>query len=150
MCNYNDNLQFNRDSCVILYYNYSIKTDHSIVYIVLINTYYHRFINNRTLSILNHHKNSGVGKSWNFDNIGKIITNSSYHQKCRKLLPSFQNNHSWFFSVVLFIIYCPFRVLPWRSGKRDRLRARRVKVQFSLRAIVLSLENLNVIIRAIN
>ena len=37
-----------------------------------------------------------------------------------------------------------------RSGKRDRLRARRVKVQFSLRAIVLSLENLNVIIRAIN
>ena len=38
----------------------------------------------------------------------------------------------------------------WRSGKRPRLRARRVKVRFSLRAIILSLENLNVIIRAIN
>ena len=36
------------------------------------------------------------------------------------------------------------------SGKRPRLRARRVKVRFSLRAIILSLENLNVIIRAIN
>ena len=34
--------------------------------------------------------------------------------------------------------------------KRPRLRARRVKVRFSLRAIILSLENLNVIIRAIN
>ena len=41
-------------------------------------------------------------------------------------------------------------VLEWRSGKRPRLRARRVKVRFSLRAIILSLENLNVIIRAIN
>ena len=40
--------------------------------------------------------------------------------------------------------------LSWRSGKRPRLRARRVKVRFSLRAIILSLENLNVIIRAIN
>ena len=38
----------------------------------------------------------------------------------------------------------------WRSGKRPRLRACRVKIRFSLRAIVLSLENLNVIIRAIN
>ena len=38
----------------------------------------------------------------------------------------------------------------WRSGKRPRLRVRRVKVRFSLRAIILSLENLNVIIRAIN
>ena len=37
-----------------------------------------------------------------------------------------------------------------RSGKRPRLRARRVTVRFSLRAIILSLENLNVIIRAIN
>ena len=37
-----------------------------------------------------------------------------------------------------------------RSGKRPRLRARRVKVRFSLRAIILGLENLNVIIRAIN
>ena len=35
-------------------------------------------------------------------------------------------------------------------AKRPRLRARRVKVRFSLRAIILSLENLNVIIRAIN
>ena len=58
----------------VLYYNYY---NHSILYIDLINTY-QRFIENRTLSILNHHKNSGVGKSWNFDNIGKIITNSSY------------------------------------------------------------------------
>ena len=41
-------------------------------------------------------------------------------------------------------------MLSWRSGKRPRLRARRVKVRFSLRAIILSLENLNVIIRAIN
>ena len=40
--------------------------------------------------------------------------------------------------------------VPWRSGKRPRLRARRVKVRFSLRAIVSSLENLNVTIRAIN
>ena len=38
----------------------------------------------------------------------------------------------------------------WRSGKRPRLRARRVNVRFSLREIILSLENLNVIIRAIN
>ena len=43
-----------------------------------------------------------------------------------------------------------FHVLFWRSGKRPRLRVRRVKVRFSLRAIILSLENLNVIIRAIN
>ena len=40
--------------------------------------------------------------------------------------------------------------ISWRSGKRPRLRARRVKVRLSLRAIILSLENLNVIIRAIN
>ena len=42
------------------------------------------------------------------------------------------------------------KIISWRSGKRPRLRARRVKVRFSLRAIILSLENLNVIIRAIN
>ena len=60
-----------------------------------------------------------------------------------------------------FLIWHVYKVVPhiaciqsgtseWRSGKRPRLRARRVKVRFSLRAIILSLENLNVIIRAIN
>ena len=88
----------------VLYYNYYIKTDHSpILYIDLINTY-QRFIENRTLSILNHHKNSGVGKSWNFDNIGKIITNSSYDQKCRKLLLSFPTNHTCVFCCIVYHI----------------------------------------------
>ena len=48
------------------------------------------------------------------------------------------------------LLVCGGGTLSWRSGKRPRLRARRVKVRFSLRAIILSLENLNVIIRAIN
>ena len=52
--------------------------------------------------------------------------------------------------VTLQSMYPMVKLIPWRSGKRPRLRARRVKVRFSLRAIVLSLENLNVIIRAIN
>ena len=38
--------------------------------------------------------------------------------------------------MVHYVLY----IAPWRSGKRARLRARRVKVRFSLRAIVLSLE----------
>ena len=39
----------------------------------------------------------------------------------------------------------------WNSSSRGVVaNARRVKVRFSLRAIILSLENLNVIIRAIN
>ena len=80
----------------ILYYIYFMKTHHSILYIVLINSYDHRFIENITLSILNHRKNSRVGKSWNFDDIGKIITNSSYHQKCR-YLHIFTKNHTCFF-----------------------------------------------------
>ena len=54
-----------------------MKTHHSILYIVLINSYDHRFIENITLSILIRHKNSRVGESWNFDDIGKIITRSS-------------------------------------------------------------------------
>ena len=87
----------------VLYYNYYIKTDHSILYIDLINTY-QRFIENRTLSILNHHKNSGVGKSWNFDNICKIIKNSSYDKKCRKLLLSFPKNHTCVFCCIVYHI----------------------------------------------
>ena len=87
----------------VLYYNYYIKTDHSILCIDLINTY-QRFIENRTLSILNHHKNSGVGKSWNFDNIGTIILNSSYDQKCRKLLLSFPKNHTCVFCCIVYHI----------------------------------------------
>ena len=39
---------------------------------------------------------------------------------------------------------------PWRSGKRARLTCVQLRVRASLRANVLSLENLNVIIRAIN
>ena len=88
----------------VLYYNYSIKTDHSILYIVLIINTYQKFIENRALSILNHHKISGVGKSWNFDDIGKIITNTSYHQKFRKLLPSFPKNHTCFFCCIVYHI----------------------------------------------
>ena len=38
----------------------------------------------------------------------------------------------------------------WRSGKRARLTCVQLRVRASLRANVLSLENLNVIIRAIN
>ena len=87
----------------VLNYDYYIKTDHSILYIDLINTH-QRFIENRTLSILNHHKNSGVGKSWNFDNIGKISTNSSYDQKCRKLLLSFPKNHTCVFCCIVYHI----------------------------------------------
>ena len=77
-----------------------MKTHHSILYIVLINSYDHRFTENITLSILNHCKNSRVGKSWNFDDIGKIITNSSYHQKCR-YLHIFTKNHTCFFLVFI-------------------------------------------------
>ena len=40
--------------------------------------------------------------------------------------------------------------LSWRSGKRARLTCVQLRVRASLRANVLSLENLNVIIRAIN
>ena len=57
------------------------------------------------------------------------------------------------FAIDNFIIFNSKKTIcinSWRSGKRPRLRARRVKVRFSLRAIILSLENLNVIIRAIN
>ena len=39
-----------------LYYIYFMKTHHSIFYIVLINSYDHRFIENITLPILNRHK----------------------------------------------------------------------------------------------
>ena len=41
-------------------------------------------------------------------------------------------------------------LLSWRSGKRARLTCVQLRVRASLRANVLSLENLNVIIRAIN
>ena len=87
----------------VLYYIYFMKTHHSIVYIVLINSYDHRFIENITLSILNRHKNSRVGESWNFDDIGKIITNSSYHQKCRNL-HSFTKNHTCFLVCIVYHI----------------------------------------------
>ena len=50
-------------------------------------------------------------------------------------------------------VYCASRIpahLSWRSGKRARLTCVQLRVRASLRANVLSLENLNVIIRAIN
>ena len=46
--------------------------------------------------------------------------------------------------------YMKLRVPSWRSGKRARLTCVQLRVRASLRANVLSLENLNVIIRAIN
>ena len=52
--------------------------------------------------------------------------------------------------IMSMYVYGYIMYLSWRSGKRPRLRVRRVKVRFSLRAIILSLENLNVVIRAIN
>ena len=86
----------------VLYYIYFMKTHHSILYIDLINSYDHRFIENITLSILNPHKKSRVGKSLNFD-IGKIITNSSYHQTCRNLHIFYKESYL-FFWFVSFII----------------------------------------------
>ena len=82
-----------------LYYIYFIKTHHSIFYIVLINSY-DMFIENITLPILNRHKNSRVGKSWNFDD---IITNSSYHHKCRNL-HIFAKNHTCLLVCIVYHI----------------------------------------------
>ena len=86
-----------------LYYIYFMKTHHSIFYIVLINSYDHRFIENITLPILNRHKNSRVVKSWNFEDIGKIITNSSYHHKCTNL-HIFAKNHACLLVCIVYHI----------------------------------------------
>ena len=57
--------------------------------------------------------------------------------------------HEYFVLEVALPFRCTFDMI-CRYDYTQHTRARRVKVRFSLRAIILSLENLNVIIRAIN
>ena len=92
----------------VLYYNYYIKTEHSILYINLINTY-QRIIENRTLSILNHHKTVGLIKAGIWIILAKLL-------QILLMIKNVENCYSVFqriilvFSVVLFIIYCSFRL----------------------------------------
>ena len=77
-----------------------MKTHHSILYIVLINSYDHRFIENITLPILNRHKIVGLVKAGILMILAKLL--QTLHHKCKNL-HIFAKNHTcfWFVQIML-------------------------------------------------